>query len=109
MVEITVRELARQTGINYQKLLYDVHAQRLPARRVGQRLMVDIDNEVIQSILRDPAAYEAQRDFTSRKKHAILYNNVTYESVAAMATALGISRETVYEWLRNGKAVTVPK
>lgn len=109
MIEITVRELARLTGINYQKLLYDVHQQRLPARRVGQRLMVDIDNEVIQSILRDPAAYEQRRDFTSRKKHAIACDNVTYQSVVELANTLGVSRETVYTWIREGKVTTVPK
>ena len=101
-VEITLRSLAKQSGLSYQALCQDVKNKFINTRWDGYHHMVNIDDPLIKLILEHPEEYQKIRLARHKKFHRLRYKGKEYLTVTALAKAINVSRETVYRMLERG-------
>lgn len=100
--EISLKELAKASGIAYHKLMYDVRRGKLPVIWRGKRVFVSLDNPAVQSVLTNTSEYVKTR--VKLKPRPVEHEGVRYPSVLSLARAKNRSQMTVMQWIWRGKA-----
>ncbi len=120
--EVNARRAATMTG---RKQSAETIAKRAPKLRGQKRTPEQIENMRIAQSNRGPVSLETRRKMSAARKgrnwttdalasrsSVIVLEGVQYESIADAATALGITKVTVYNRMKmrpNSYYVTVPK
>lgn len=100
--EMSLKELAKASGIAYHKLMYDVKRGTLPCHWRGKRVFVSLDNPAVQSVLTNTSEYVKTR--VKLKPRPVEYEGIRYPSVLSLARAKSRSQMTVMQWIWRGKA-----